>query len=110
MFQIKLNLKVVTFLANMRMLVRDCFVDDGQGNKVVTIDSSGCTTDRYVLQTPTYMGPEYNMVWTESHVFKYADRPQVVFQCQIHMCDTAEPECQAKSVNSILGLCANSVS
>lgn len=27
--------------ANMRMLIRDCFVDDGQGNKVVTIDSSG---------------------------------------------------------------------
>ncbi|KAK6112580.1 Zona pellucida-like domain family protein [Brugia pahangi] len=67
------------------LLVHNCYVEDGQGEKQVIIDGNGCHTDRAVLGDPTYV-ESLNMAYRESLVFKFADRIIVRFQCQIRLC------------------------
>ncbi|KFD48119.1 hypothetical protein M514_11000 [Trichuris suis] len=67
------------------MLVHSCFVEDGQGKKVLVIDDNGCHTDRLLLGDPTYV-EALNMAYRESNVFKFADRLAVRFLCQIRLC------------------------
>ncbi|EJW87123.1 hypothetical protein WUBG_01968 [Wuchereria bancrofti] len=67
------------------LLVHNCYVEDGQGEKQVIIDENGCHTDRAVLGDPTYV-ESLNMAYRESLVFKFADRIIVRFQCQIRLC------------------------
>ncbi|VDK88398.1 unnamed protein product [Litomosoides sigmodontis] len=67
------------------LLVHNCYVEDGQGEKQIIIDENGCHTDRTVLGDPTYV-ESLNMAYRESLVFKFADRVIVRFQCQIRLC------------------------
>ncbi|CAG9530723.1 unnamed protein product [Cercopithifilaria johnstoni] len=67
------------------LLVYNCYVEDGQGEKQIIIDENGCHTDRAVLGDPTYV-ESLNMAYRESLVFKFADRVIVRFQCQIRLC------------------------
>ncbi|VBB31506.1 unnamed protein product [Acanthocheilonema viteae] len=67
------------------LLVHNCYVEDGQGEKQIIIDENGCHTDRAVLGDPTYV-ESLNMAYRESLVFKFADRVIVRFQCQIRLC------------------------
>uniref|UniRef100_A0A914UV67 ZP domain-containing protein n=1 Tax=Plectus sambesii TaxID=2011161 RepID=A0A914UV67_9BILA len=67
------------------ILVHSCFVEDGQGEKQLIVDKSGCHTDRFLLGDPTYV-EALNMAYRESHVFKFADRVAVRFQCEIRLC------------------------
>lgn len=46
-----------------------------------TIDR--CGVDKYILQNPTYINDL--MVGQEAHVFKYADKPLLFFNCQIEL-------------------------
>ena len=63
------------------MVVHSCFVDDTNGDRVDLIDTNGCAADLYLLNNP-----EYNSdleAGVEAHVFKYADRADLYFQCQV---------------------------
>lgn len=57
-----------------------------------------CAQDRYILKNLDYLGDL--MAGQESHVFKYADKTNLFFQCQVRIA-VKEPKAQCK-VNFIL--------
>ncbi|VDK17365.1 unnamed protein product [Anisakis simplex] len=63
------------------MIVQSCFIDDGRGNKVEMINEEGCAIDKHIITNLEY--PEDLVAGQEAHVFKYADRSALFFQCQI---------------------------
>ena len=63
------------------MVVHSCFVDDTNGDRVDLIDGSGCANDLYLLNNLEY--PADLEAGIDAHVFKYADRADLYFQCQI---------------------------
>uniref|UniRef100_A0A914ZEV3 ZP domain-containing protein n=1 Tax=Parascaris univalens TaxID=6257 RepID=A0A914ZEV3_PARUN len=63
------------------MIVHSCYVDDGNGDRVQLIDEKGCAKDKYLLQNLEYVSDL--MVGKEAHVYKYADRQSMFFDCQI---------------------------
>jgi hypothetical protein len=65
------------------MRVHSCFVDDGSGDRIDLLNADGCALDKYLLQNLEY--PEDLKAIREAHVFKYADRPALGFQCQIEI-------------------------
>lgn len=65
------------------------------------MDEHGCHTDRYVLGDPTYV-EKLNMAYRESHVFKFADKVTVRFQCQIRLCLRVDDGCKGITVSYFL--------
>ena len=65
------------------MTVYDCFVDDGTGDRIELLDNDGCSIDKYLLGNLEY--PTDLMAGREAHVFKYADRANLYFNCQIRI-------------------------
>ena len=65
--------------------MHSCFVDDGAGDRLDLINADGCAADRYLLGNLEY--PADLMAVKEVHVFKYADRPALQFQCQVRRHD-----------------------
>jgi hypothetical protein len=63
------------------MIVHSCTVDDGQGDNLQLLQDDGCAVDRYLMGNLDY--PADLMASKEVHVFKYADRPALFFNCQI---------------------------
>jgi hypothetical protein len=63
------------------MTVHSCFVDDSNGDRLDLLTDQGCATDKYLMNNLEY--PTDLMAVKEVHVFKYADRPILQFQCQI---------------------------
>ncbi|VDK47511.1 unnamed protein product [Anisakis simplex] len=78
-------------------VVHSCFVDDGSGDKVEILNEDGCALDKYLLNNLEY--PTDLMAGQEAHVYKYADRSQLFYQCQIAITikepnsECARPEC-----------------
>ncbi|VBB31764.1 unnamed protein product [Acanthocheilonema viteae] len=62
-------------------LVHSCTVDDGKGDTVQILDQDGCALDKYLLNNLEY--PTDLMAGQEAHVYKYADRSELYYQCQI---------------------------
>ncbi|KAK6747820.1 hypothetical protein RB195_000795 [Necator americanus] len=73
------------------MVVHSCSVDDGNGDRVDILDSNGCALDRYVLNDLEY--PEDLLAGQEAHVYKYADRDSLYYQCQISLQVKENGEC-----------------
>ncbi|KAL4002319.1 von Willebrand factor type A domain family protein [Acanthocheilonema viteae] len=67
------------------MLVHSCYVDNGFGDRVDILDDTGCGVDNVLLMTPDY-DETLRLATKPYHVFKYADRPVLQFQCQITLC------------------------
>uniref|UniRef100_A0A915PHR1 ZP domain-containing protein n=1 Tax=Setaria digitata TaxID=48799 RepID=A0A915PHR1_9BILA len=65
------------------MVVHSCFVDDGNGDRVQLIDEQGCAKDKYLLQNLEYVSDL--VAGKEAHVYKYADRQSLFFDCQISL-------------------------
>lgn len=47
------------------------------------INDQGCASDLYLLNNPEYLGDL--MAGVEAHVFKYADRADLYFQCAFQL-------------------------
>jgi hypothetical protein len=73
------------------MTVHSCTVDDGAGDNLQLLNEEGCAIDRYLMGNLDY--PADLMASKEVHVFKYADRPALFFNCQISIA-VKEPNAQ----------------
>lgn len=62
-------------------IVHSCFVDDGNGDTVQILNEEGCALDKFLLNNLEY--PADLMAGQEAHIYKYADRSQLFYQCQI---------------------------
>ncbi|XGW09195.1 hypothetical protein V3C99_011477 [Haemonchus contortus] len=62
-------------------VVHTCTVDDGNGDTVQILNEDGCALDKFLLNNLEY--PSDLMAGQEAHVYKYADRSQLFYQCQI---------------------------
>ncbi|KJH52605.1 zona pellucida-like domain protein [Dictyocaulus viviparus] len=62
-------------------VVHSCTVDDGNGDTVQILNDEGCALDKFLLNNLEY--PTDLMAGQEAHVYKYADRSQLFYQCQI---------------------------
>lgn len=56
-----------------------------------------------ILGDPLY-NQALNQAYVESHVFRYADKVTLYFQCAISMCMKSEGSCVGITVRSILAL------
>lgn len=74
------------------MLVHSCYVDNGFGDRVDILDEKGCGLDAVLLMTPDY-DKTLRLATKPYHVFKYADRPVLQFQCQITLCLKYDGRC-----------------
>jgi hypothetical protein len=72
-------------------VVNSCTVDDGNGDTLEILDSDGCALDKFLLNNLEY--PTDLMAGQEAHVYKYADRSQLFYQCQIAI-TVKEPNAQ----------------
>ncbi|VDN59169.1 unnamed protein product [Dracunculus medinensis] len=79
------------------LLVHNCYVEDGQGERQLIIDGKGCHTDHMLLGDPTYI-ETLSMAYRESLVFKFADRIVVRFQCEIKLCLKENSGCSGITV------------
>jgi hypothetical protein len=60
-----------------------------------------CHVDEYIFNDPTYI-EALTLAYREAHVFKFADRMAVRFQCQIKLCMKEDGGCQGITVRMVL--------
>ncbi|KAH7727358.1 CBN-CUT-3 protein [Aphelenchoides avenae] len=78
-------------------VVHSCTVDDGAGDTVQILNQEGCALDRFLLNNLEY--PTDLTAGQEAHVYKFADRAQLFYQCQISITikephgECARPQC-----------------
>uniref|UniRef100_A0A914WFR1 ZP domain-containing protein n=1 Tax=Plectus sambesii TaxID=2011161 RepID=A0A914WFR1_9BILA len=74
------------------MLVHDCVVSDGQGQQENVIDAKGCSLDAFVVPNLSYEASL--LAYVEAHVFKFADRAILDFQCAMTICVKQDGGCE----------------
>lgn len=62
-----------------------------------------CSIDPIAVGDLTYT-PDGTMAYVEVHVFKFADRMQVSFQCQISLCLKLDDSCKGITVRKCSSL------
>ncbi|GMR34285.1 hypothetical protein PMAYCL1PPCAC_04480, partial [Pristionchus mayeri] len=78
-------------------VVHSCTVDDGNGDRIMILNEDGCALDKFILNNLEY--PQDLVAGQEAHVYKYADRNQLFYQCQISISvkepnqECARPQC-----------------
>uniref|UniRef100_A0A0N4ZC14 ZP domain-containing protein n=1 Tax=Parastrongyloides trichosuri TaxID=131310 RepID=A0A0N4ZC14_PARTI len=63
------------------MFVHSCTVDDGNGEKIQIINENGCSIDKALVNNIEYTNDF--VAGQLSNVYKYADKAQMFYQCQI---------------------------
>ncbi|VDK44039.1 unnamed protein product, partial [Anisakis simplex] len=85
------------------MRVHSCTVYDGQGGeRIQVLDAQGCSVDKFVLIDLDYV--DDLIAGQEAHVFKFADRPALYFNCQLELtlkdstegCARTRPHCNSQ--------------
>uniref|UniRef100_A0A1I7T8C0 ZP domain-containing protein n=1 Tax=Caenorhabditis tropicalis TaxID=1561998 RepID=A0A1I7T8C0_9PELO len=84
--------------ADMGMLVKKCFVTDGDGEDHAVVDFDGCATDPFLLSELSY-DASLMRAHASSQVFKYADSNQLYFTCQIRLCQKQMGMCQEVTID-----------
>ncbi|CEF64763.1 Zona pellucida domain-containing protein [Strongyloides ratti] len=79
--------------SNIGMLIKKCYVADGDGDNHSIIDVNGCTTDKFLLSEVTY-NKNLMKAYATSSIFKYADSNQLYFTCQIRLCQKQMGLCE----------------
>ncbi|CAG9529994.1 unnamed protein product [Cercopithifilaria johnstoni] len=77
----------------MGMLVKKCFVTDGEGTDHQVLDSNGCSLDNFLLSELVYDTSSLMKAHAQSQVFKYADSNRLFFTCQIQLCQKTMGYC-----------------
>ncbi|KAL1227252.1 Cuticlin-1 [Trichinella spiralis] len=77
-----------------RILVKNCYVDDGQGNQVKIINEQGCAVETVIIGDLTYEPIGNAKAWVDAYVFKFADKPHVFFHCTIQLCNRGDQFCE----------------
>jgi hypothetical protein len=80
------------------MIVHSCVVDDGKGDRVELLDNQGCAKDKFLLSNLEYTSDL--MAGKEAHVYKYADRQSMFFNCEISL-TIKEPGQELCDVNAL---------
>ncbi|EFO15418.2 cuticlin 1 [Loa loa] len=76
----------------MGMLVKKCFVTDGEGTDHSVLDLDGCSLDNFLLNELVY-DSTLMKAYAQSQVFKYADSNRLFFTCQIQLCQKTMGYC-----------------
>uniref|UniRef100_A0A0N5AEM3 ZP domain-containing protein n=1 Tax=Syphacia muris TaxID=451379 RepID=A0A0N5AEM3_9BILA len=63
------------------MVVHSCYVDDGNGDTVQVLNSDGCALDKFLIDNLEY--PTDLTAGQQTTIFKFADKTQLYYQCQI---------------------------
>uniref|UniRef100_A0A5S6QAP0 ZP domain-containing protein n=1 Tax=Trichuris muris TaxID=70415 RepID=A0A5S6QAP0_TRIMR len=77
-----------------KILVKNCYVDDGQGNQVKIINENGCAIEPVIIGNLNYASSGTPKAWVDSYVFKFADKPHVFFHCTMQLCNKGDDFCE----------------
>ncbi|CDW51863.1 protein cbg [Trichuris trichiura] len=75
------------------MLVKNCFVSDGAGRSVRILDSKGCSMLTPIIQGNLQYSASANLASVQVWAYKFPDRSDLFFQCQIQLCHKEKKEC-----------------
>ncbi|KAK0425577.1 hypothetical protein QR680_009269 [Steinernema hermaphroditum] len=75
------------------MLVKNCFVNDGGGSTVRVLDERGCPVFSPVVQGALSYDDSLQLAFVPVWAYKFPDRAQLYFQCQIQVCAKRDNEC-----------------
>ncbi|KRY82764.1 Elongation factor Tu GTP-binding domain-containing protein 1 [Trichinella pseudospiralis] len=77
------------------MLVKNCYVSDGIERSVRILDETGCPTFSPGIQGNLNYDATLNTASVKVWAYKFPDRADLFFQCQIQICNKQSNECAA---------------
>ncbi|KRZ22504.1 Elongation factor Tu GTP-binding domain-containing protein 1 [Trichinella pseudospiralis] len=77
------------------MLVKNCYVSDGVERSVRILDETGCPTFSPGIQGNLNYDATLNTASVKVWAYKFPDRADLFFQCQIQICNKQSNECAA---------------
>ncbi|KAM3718773.1 Cuticlin-1 [Dirofilaria immitis] len=85
------------------MLVKNCYAESNDNSRIRVIDEHGCTLDPYILPNLRY-SPDLLSVKIQAPIFKFPDRSEIAFRCEIFVCLRDQRDCKSiippKCINS----------
>uniref|UniRef100_A0A0K0FUS6 ZP domain-containing protein n=1 Tax=Strongyloides venezuelensis TaxID=75913 RepID=A0A0K0FUS6_STRVS len=75
------------------ILVKNCYVGDGGSTTVQVVDSRGCPIFSPVIQGQITYSDNLKLAFVPVWAYKFPDRSQIYFKCQIQVCNIRENEC-----------------
>lgn len=75
------------------ILVKNCYVGDGGSTVVQIVDGRGCPIFSPVIQGQITYSDNLKLAFVPVWAYKFPDRSQIYFKCQIQVCSIQENEC-----------------